>query len=89
MALQVEMENEYGLQPSKCYIRIEKFTGDRSGIDLDVLIYATPSARVENRRPLKRERITIPMPTGGIRNIFEYCYLELKKLPQFTFAEDI
>ena len=89
MALQVEMENEYGLQPSNCYIRIEKFIGDRTHIELDILTYATPTARLENKRPLKRERATIPYPISGVRSILEYCYMELKKLPQYTFAEDI
>lgn len=89
MALLVHMENEYGLDASHCYIKIDKYTGDKAGIELDILIYATAAAKVENKRPLKRERITIPYPTTGITNLLEYCYSELKSLPQYTFAEDI
>ena len=89
MALQVEMENDFGFTSSNCYVKIERFSGNSTGLDLDVLIYATPKAKADRLKPLKRERVHISYPKEAVRNIMEYCYKELKKQPSYIFSEDI
>ena len=89
MALVVYMENEYGFSCDNCYVKIERFSGNKDGIELDILLYASPEAKAENKRPFTRRRAVIPYPTIGVRDILEYCYNQLKLQHEFISGADI
>lgn len=89
MAIIVEAENEFGFNSASCYHKIESFSGNRSGIELAILVYASADARANEKRPFTRRIAIIPYPTVGIRDIMEYCYEQLKQQPGYYNSKDI
>lgn len=89
MAIIASMENEFGFNSDSTYVKIERFSGNKDGIELDILLYASAEAKAENKRPFTRKRSIIPYPTSGVRDIMEYCYNQLKLTAGFFNCRDI
>lgn len=89
MALTIEGNNEFGFTSGQTYVKINRFSGTKDQIELDLTYYASPEARANNKRPFTVRKAIISYPTIGVRDIMEYCYEQLKLQSEFYNSTDI
>jgi len=85
MAIQSSYQTVMGFIAPEAYIRIVRFRGDKSNIDVQLEIYYNQAAKELEMSPVGSMNMKIELPDGAT---MQQMYDTLKLLPEFSGAQD-
>jgi hypothetical protein len=86
MAIQTTFQSSMGFDITDAYIRISRFTGDKSTIKVQLEVYYNQSAKVASAATIGSPTIELEITNGAT---MQQMYDALKLLPEFAGAIDV
>lgn len=91
MALKLPYTLESDITLSDAYFKIVHFEGHVVTKTVDVLLalFKDESARRANKTPVSHVRVTTELNLDATGNVYQNLYSAIKKIPEYSNAEDV